>query len=298
MPLKPSEYRLPTLVSYAFLREFKRERVGSILKYPRYDLLLDSGAFTAMNAGKEIPLGEYMEFLGEWGSHLFGYMALDKLQDPVQTDKNLQVMLGAGLRPIPIHVFGDGADRMEELFTYSDWVALGGLRRPHRGSAPRSYVRQKMLWAKGRKVHWLGYTDQSMILRYRPYSVDCSSFSAGVQYGLFRMYFGRGRWRDLGQYDEFMAKRRWLEKDVARALDYYEIPVDEITDPRHWKRGERRHEVPTRTNALNLVNSRSWVRYAFEMLGYFGVRVFLAAVPARICSVTDAIEFFDKRGEV
>ena len=146
--------KIPLLTSYAYLRDYDDNHVGEMLSDPRTEILLDSGAFTAFNSGKEILLSDYMDFVGRWGHKLFGYMALDKLQDPVQTDKNLEIMLKAGLTPIPIHVYGDSKERMDWLFEQSRWVACGGLRRPHRGAAPDEYVKVKMKWASGRDVHW------------------------------------------------------------------------------------------------------------------------------------------------
>src|SRR5207302_10610654 len=99
--------RLPVLMSYAFMRDMPEKRIAQIMNNPTIELLLDSGAFTALNAGYEIKLDEYMEFLQKWQSRLFGYMALDKLQDPKTTAANLRTMLSEGLKRITVHVFGD-----------------------------------------------------------------------------------------------------------------------------------------------------------------------------------------------
>jgi hypothetical protein len=55
--------KLPLLISYAYLREEKPETIERILTNPLIELLLDCGAFTAMNAGAEISLSEYIEFI-------------------------------------------------------------------------------------------------------------------------------------------------------------------------------------------------------------------------------------------
>jgi hypothetical protein len=111
----PSTPKLPLLISYAYLRE-EPATLERVMNHPDVELLIDSGAFTAMNAGSEIDLSDYIEFLHRWKDRIFGYMALDKLQDPVQTDRNLRIMLEAGLKPIPVHVLGDDGRRMDELF--------------------------------------------------------------------------------------------------------------------------------------------------------------------------------------
>jgi hypothetical protein len=80
--------KFPLLVSYALVRD-KPEALRMFLDHPGVELLLDSGAFTALNTGQEIRLDDYMKFLDKWQDKLFGYLALDKLGDPKQTDENL-----------------------------------------------------------------------------------------------------------------------------------------------------------------------------------------------------------------
>lgn len=151
--------KLPVLISYAYLRDKTDDVVRSLLARSDVEILLDCGAFTAANTGQDdIDLGDYMRWIDKWRAHLFGYIALDKVGDPVTTERNLRTMLANGFEPIPVHVLGDDERRMDELFDLTYWVALGGLRRPGRAHAPLSYVKSKMAWAKGRNVHWLGYT--------------------------------------------------------------------------------------------------------------------------------------------
>lgn len=206
--------RVPILMSYAYLKDAPDETVRAIMEDDRIELLVDSGGFTALNAGKEINLDEYCSWLKRYEEHIFGYMQLDKLGDPIESDRMLQVMLDRGLQPIPIHVWGDDATRMDQLFEWSghNWVALGGLRRPQRGWSPKSYVKIKMKWAAGRNVHWLGYTRKEMVESFRPYSCDSSNAAAGVMWGEVMFYEGRGRW------SKQMTRRKWASAGKKRPL--------------------------------------------------------------------------------
>jgi 6-pyruvoyltetrahydropterin/6-carboxytetrahydropterin synthase len=205
-----TQAKLPLLISYAYLRSERPENIERLLTHPFIELLLDSGAFTALNAGVEIKLDEYIQFCLKWKENLFGYMALDKLQDPATTTRNLHTMLEAGLKPIPVHVLGDDERRMDELFELSDWVALGGFRRPHRGPAPYTYIKKKMAWAKGRKVHWLGFTNKPVVEGFKPFSCDCSSWMAGAMYGRVAIYIGLGRWITFTR-EEMLKQRIYLK---------------------------------------------------------------------------------------
>jgi hypothetical protein len=290
MPRASTEERLPVLVSYAFLKD-SPALAQAVLSAPGLELLLDSGAFTALNAGHEILLADYVEFLHRWKQNLFGYLALDKLQDPAQTDANLRVMLAEGLKPVPIHVYGDDGARMDELFEYSDWVALGGLRRPHRGSAPLTYLRQKMLWAKGRKVHWLGYVRADALRAFSPYSADCSSFASGVRYGQVHIYAGRGEWRSF-TFPEVDAQKSYLRSDVRRLLDDYDVPVERFVDGRYWRNGVRSAGISNRDCVAMVLPCRSWVRYVMELKREIGVRLFIASIPGSLPHVLDAFAWW------
>lgn len=290
-----TRHKLPLLISYAYLRDNSAETIERILTNPYIELLLDSGAFTAMNAGYEIKLDEYIEFLHKWRNNLFGYMALDKLQDPVTTDKNLRVMLDAGLKPIPVHVYGDTERRMDELFELSDWVALGGFRRPHRGPAPGTYVKLKMRWAKNRNVHWLGYTSKPMVQAFRPFSCDCSSWMSGAMYGRLAVYVGRGKWVNH-TLSEMRKTRAYNLPELRRALSEYDIPLADYMDERQWHNGNSACELKARDCVITKLPARSWVRYVLDLKQKFGTRLFIACHDEQVDWLCDAFEMVARKG--
>jgi hypothetical protein len=225
--------RFPILLSYAFVRKSKPALIEALFTNPDVEILLDCGAFSALNAGEEIKLSDYIGFLDDWKDKLFGYLALDVLGNPDATSANLATMLDHGLHPIPVHVRGDGEARMDELFQYSDWVALGGLRRPQRGWCKRSYVKQKMDWAKGRNVHWLGYTKQQMIAAFKPYSVDSASWASGQMYGFCHVYLGDGRWlRPIRQWH-----RHSIPPSAMAHIQTYGFTRAQVENAANWRAG-------------------------------------------------------------
>lgn len=264
--------KVPMLVSYAFLREANEAFIAWLLGNPNVEWLLDSGAFTALNAGITIHLDEYLRFLAQWKDKLFGYIALDKLGDPKATDENLRVMLREGFKPVPVHVLGDDGRRMDELFELSDWVACGGLRRPHRGAAPLAYIKQKMVWAKGRNVHWLGYTSLPVVATFRPYSCDCSSWNAGAQWGRANVFTG-GKLRPLSRED-VLTKTPSLP--VLIEMQAAGFTLAEARDMRKWRRSKALGI--TQAAAIQLA-ARAWVRYVRALRANIGTRMFLAGIP-------------------
>ena len=263
--------KFPVLVSYAYAKK-NRAGFADLVARPHVDLLLDCGAFTAKNAGEVITLDEYCDFLDEWGSRIFRYLALDVVGDPKATDANLKEMLKAGYKPVPVHVLGDDQRRMDELFEMSDYVACAGLRRPHKGGAPKEYVAAKMKWAAGRDVHWLGYVRESMIAAFSPYSCDSSSWCSAQIYGQMRAYLGRGQWVSCGYRDRDTVRKN---KHVMRLIQSLGFTSSQFDDPMCW-RGATSHGYPEETELSNAVTSDSWVRYVIDINKRYRTRVFLA----------------------
>lgn len=292
--------KLPVLVSYAYLRDQTDEQVDKVLGRDDVEILLDCGAFTIANAGAgEISLSDYMAWLHKWKHRLFGYIALDRLGDPVTTERNLREMVDAGLKPWPVHVLGDDAKRMDQLFELSDVVACGGLRRPHRAPAPLSYVKAKMEWAGGRNVHWLGYTRAQSIATWRPFSVDCSNFTSGPRWGLFDVYMGGGVWRKIEPADKPGRSRSSpsehdlpIRMNIMHRLTSWGFDTDKmLTAP---LRGAESGGGPTPAvvaqRKSSAIGAFSYIEYAMDVREKFGTRVFLAASPDQALGIFMALD--------
>jgi hypothetical protein len=264
--------KFPVLVSYAYARE-SPELFAVLANDPNVELLLDSGAFTAKNIGKEIRLEDYCRFLDEWGGRLFRYLALDVVGNPAATDANLKQMLHYGYNPVPVHVLGDDQRRMDELFSYSDFVALAGLRRPHKGAASKEYVAAKMKWAASRNVHWLGYVREPMVAAFRPFSCDSASWKAVAMYGRMDVYLGCGLWKAWTYQDREMVLRCRNTMRVLSAMGY---TASNIRDPDCWRCARTRGYTGLAYMAF-AVSTDSWVRYCIDIRKRYGTRIFLAA---------------------
>lgn len=271
--------KFPVLVSYAYARTHLPQ-FADLVQRPHVEVLLDSGAFTAKNTGKVISLDEYCGFLDEWKQRIFRYLALDVVGNPKATEANLKEMLRSGYKPVPVHVLGDDQRRMDELFEMSDYVALAGLRRPHKGGAPKEYIAAKMRWAAGRDVHWLGYVREPMIAAFCPYSVDSASWASGHMYGVARVYTGRGRWINADYETRSKLAR---DKDAASLLSRIGFCTQDLNSRKVWGGGG--------AHFLAAITADSWVRYSIDIRKRWGTRLFLAtAFPGEHQRFLDAID--------
>lgn len=262
--------KITVLISYAYARNAESSPMWDYyINSPHVELLLDCGAFTAKTTGKEIKLEDYCAFLDRWKDRLFAYLALDVVGNPKETDSNLKEMIAAGYKPVPVHVLGDTQKRMDELFEMSDYVALAGLKRPGKGHCSKGYVQQKMQWAKGRNVHWLGYVVEKMIGAFKPYSVDSSSWGSGFMYGYVRFYHGNGRW---SKNVEFHNRHLLATNEIVPHLRRLGFTIDQFNDRKYW----RAHRAINRRSIPNAVGVDSWVRYVLDIKKQYGSRVFMA----------------------
>ena len=194
---------VPILVSYAYW-----DNVAPHLHKidpARFDLIIDSGAFTAYSLGKEIKLDEYMRFLRSIDSTWrWRAIQLDVMGDEKKTERNLQTMLDAGFDNIlPVFTRGHNIDRLDYLHSLpSDCVMFGGIVE---GKGNLGYVKWFMERNGDRPVHWLGFGNTSFLQRYRPKSYDSSSFKSGEMYVRPSVYAGKMRHYRLGR--EHFAKR-------------------------------------------------------------------------------------------
>lgn len=161
-----------------------RKQIKLIQSYVKadYELLLDSGAFSAKNSTAKLDIDEYCNYIIESGATL--YAGLDVVGDHESTMKNVHYMEERyGLHPIPTFHMGGKPDDLRSIFNYP-YIALGGMVF---GADREDYCDE--VWsiilkeAPGIKVHGFGLTNVSLMGRYPWYSVDSSNYKDGRRFG-------------------------------------------------------------------------------------------------------------------
>jgi hypothetical protein len=260
-----SQNKFNLLLSYAFMQNVNEDVTSWIYNIPNVNILLDCGAYTAFTTGKVINLSKYIEYCKKWKHRLYRYCALDKLADSKQTKINLNIMLKAGLRPMPIFVHGDCKEHMEYLYSISDCIALGGMKIGHGGGYYLPYVNYAMNLAAGRKVHWFGQANQLLLNTYKPFSCDASTSSRGRRWGLMKLYKDAFTPVLEYTYPTFVAKR--LPLWVHEIIEQLGFTYEELLDANNWK-GIRQK--------ASIVGRSSFFRYANDCEKYLNTRYFIA----------------------
>jgi hypothetical protein len=157
------------------------------------NVLIDSGAFTDYMVGRKamaqgtdyspITLAEYADWLSPRASHLWGYIALDVIRNPVETRRRLEAMVARGLRPMPVVVVGSDIGEARDLVQLNRHICIAGAV-----DGSEHYIHQRLwrVWeaTQGQAMpHALGYFGFPAVFGLPVHSYDASTFIYGDSFG-------------------------------------------------------------------------------------------------------------------
>lgn len=255
-------FKAPVLVAYPYM---SRSVTAQLKKHESsIRFLLDSGAFTAWKAGKQIRVEDYIAFVRNLPIEPWRYFALDVVGDAAGTMKNYEKMLQAGLTPIPVFTRGEKLEMLDELYKTSEVVAIGGLVGT-RGN--KGFVKGIMQYVGNRKVHWLGFTNLDFIRLFKPYMCDSSSWKMGALYGRVSLYCLDGNVRSFGKGSKEIKR---LSKDpmLVQTIRNYGVDIDHLADNEAWRTGK---------SLIFQLGCASQLKQSYDSLNKVGTNLFLAS---------------------
>jgi hypothetical protein len=110
---------------------FRTKGIDTLIEKIEYrpEILLDSGAFSAWNIGKNFSIIDYMRFIDFNERFLNGgrYIALDVINEPMLTRYYYEMMRYKGYTPIPVYHYGDDFEYLDYYIEKGEkTIALGG----------------------------------------------------------------------------------------------------------------------------------------------------------------------------
>ncbi len=256
---------------------FKRGIIDFLKSVPRnsYRLIVDSGAFTAWNIGKQINLDEYCRFLDSIEFlRPFNAVQLDVFGSPEKSWKNYLVMKQRGYDVMPVFTRGESLENLEKMYSYTDYIMFGGIVT---GGKNINYVKWFMENNKGRKVHWLGFCNTDFVKFFKPFSIDSSSWSSGGRFGNIHWYRGHGMTTGMNRKKLLsmpgpevftMARRSGIRHDEVALLREAESWIVTTNTPDL--------KTPQRGTAM-LLSTITFVHRAIDMEKNLGTKFYLAA---------------------
>lgn len=180
--------RPAVLVSYFYIKTWdKMSKDASIREW-----VLDSGAFSAWNSGKEILLDDYMEECKRrlaTDDRLKAVFGLDVIGDHEATIKNIEKMWAEGIEAIPTYHEGEPWDVLLHYAENYPRIALGGIATT-RGNWKMEWSEQCFARVWPKKIHGFGYGGEKEIMGLPFHSVDATNWELGPA--------AFGRWKTFG----------------------------------------------------------------------------------------------------
>lgn len=185
-PLKKNNNKY-YLISYYYARCVKDISVHEWLF--KEDILLDSGAFTFMNASKESQIDwdkyieEYANFINKYNFDKFFELDIDSLvgiKEVERLRKKLENLTGK--QCIPVWHKSRGSKYFKELCNNYKYISVGGLVTREIVGSEYPIIQKMVNYAnsKGVKVHGLGFTKGDWLPKIKWYSVDSTSWKGTI----------------------------------------------------------------------------------------------------------------------
>jgi hypothetical protein len=152
-----------------------------------FNVVLDSGAFSADQQNTSVDVYEYIDYIKENKPDI--YFNLDVIGDAKGSWVHQGIMEAEGLHPLPVFHVEDNIRYLHHCIEHYDYFALGGMA----GGVSES-ARQRFLDTCWNiicdittrlpicKVHGLGLASPLLVARYPWYSIDTAS---GIHYGRY-----------------------------------------------------------------------------------------------------------------
>jgi hypothetical protein len=213
------------LVAYPYLPAFERNRH----RYQFRGWVLDSGAFTAHNAGVPVDLRAYTETcrrLIDADPALGEVFALDVIADWRAGLRNAEAMWSAGVPAVPTFHPGEPWSVLTGLARDYPKIALGGVVGWPAGRKA-AFVGQcfARVWPKA--VHGLGMSGEAMVLGYPFHSVDASNWEARpCRFGEWNAYGAKLSVKGSGQ--NLRAEVEWYLRVERRARDRWRAEMPKV----------------------------------------------------------------------
>lgn len=152
-------------------------------------MILDPGEkslYDAMSKGrsvKPIDIDEYAAFVIRHSDIIYQYFTLDKIGDPVTTRRNTEYLERVvGRKPIPIFHIQNSLDVLQEYVNEEhEVIAIGGSALKSVGYRKRIEAFDAIFSRFGDRAnfHCLGLGSMKLLLRYKWFSADASSWLNG-----------------------------------------------------------------------------------------------------------------------
>ncbi len=162
------------LVSYYYYKGTFRDIIQRrMLEFDSF--VMDSGAFSAFNNGKEIDLDDYERTLKDDG--IEKYFSLDAIGDAGRSYDNYMELRSRGLDPIPTFHINTDIEYLYKYLDETDHISIGGMVGGQFTDENLLKIWHAILTRNPEaKIHGLGVSNYQVAIKYPWHSIDSSTW--------------------------------------------------------------------------------------------------------------------------
>jgi hypothetical protein len=220
----PTGQPLKMLASYAYFSTARFGRILDELHSAGPTMMFgDSGAHSARTLGITLTLEDYAAWCHRYDQRLTLYANLDVIGAPEATWNNQRALEDQhGLLPLPVFHTGEPWHHLERYLDHGHtYIALGKLLGNPVADVLSWLDRVFTIAGNHAVFHGFGMTVLSALRRFPFYSVDSSTWSGSVRFGIVKLFDDtRGTWVNL------------LLRDKAAVLAHRDLIRAHHADPR------------------------------------------------------------------
>lgn len=176
------------------------------------NIVMDSGAFSSFNSGKEIDIDQYIEDLKE--SNIPKYFSLDAIGDAKKSFENFMYMKDKGMNPVPTFHINTDIEYLYKYLQESDYLSIGNMVQGNEIKGNLNKIWNVILTEKPDcKVHGLGVSNYEVAAHYPWDTIDSSSYCAITKFARL------GIWNEYKKGFDTFETFDWLDKKLGCKIE-------------------------------------------------------------------------------
>ena len=244
------------------------------------DLMVDSGAFTAHTVGKSIDLKEYVEFVNQHHQSITTAVVLDVIGDWRGTARNHERMLEtvtADVDVLPVWHSTSPIDELHRLCRTYPYIGIGGVVSMAKtvNKFMQHMIRaHKVAREYGTRLHGLGVTGNTAMMRLPWGTVDSTAWRSGHMYGNINLAAANGERTTLRAGEPIKDRR------VAALVRAYGGDPRDV-ERKNFGRSSSSGDGSAESKWMDVAQARSFMtlEHAMRRRNVDDARVYLACAP-------------------
>lgn len=171
------------LLSYYYFKNKPLEEVVESLGY-KPNIMLDSGAYSAWNSGKQINIHDYMQYIKDNEKWIETYISCDIMQDAEGTFDRFNYMREQGFTPVPVFHYKTDEYWLDQYYEMGErYIALGSTIPELKKTLVRMWINELAVKYLDLEFHVLGTSRREILDHCDLHSCDSSGW---IKTGTYR----------------------------------------------------------------------------------------------------------------